>query len=266
MQNLVGNNSTDSFTFGASGLLTGASPAIDGVTVNPAIQNTVVGPGSGSITWHITADDAGTITTTAGTTDFIAIENFQGGATTNSFIFDGDFELTGTSGIAGNALGTNTITGPAAATTWSINSANGGTVATAAKSTVFSNIQNLTGNTSSDIFSIGTLGSLTGAIDGGAGGSNTVTTTAALVNCTLSLDPDAAAIVQGGLTQIQTIQGNCLNDLLIGRNVGTNAWTIQNNDNEGVVVNAGGGGDTVTFFNIENIQGGSATAETFTIV
>ena len=95
-----------------------------------------------------------------------------GGIGADTFHFKAGGRLEGA--IDGGGLGTNTLVGPDAATTWTINGPNPDNLATGGMDLVgtaygFSNIQNLTGGSDSDTFLLHPGASLPAKIDGGAG-------------------------------------------------------------------------------------------------
>ena len=99
---------------------------------------------------------------------FNGFSNLTGGTLNDGFTLSG--------GSLGGALnggtGTNTLTGDNTANTWTITGADAGSVTGITGG--FTNIANLTGGTGTDSFTI-SGGSLSGAIDGGLTGVNTLT-------------------------------------------------------------------------------------------
>jgi hypothetical protein len=114
-----------------------------------------------------------------------------------------------------------TITGPAVATDWSIQSANGGTVAVAGKTVAFSGVENITGSTAVDRVIIGATGSLSGNLNGGTGTTRNslsyadwVTPVAVRLNTT-NVAANATAVA--GITSNFTIvRGGSGDDTLVG--------------------------------------------------
>jgi len=114
-----------------------------------------------------------------------------------------------------------TITGPAVATDWSIQSANGGTVAVAGKTVAFSGVENITGSTAVDRVIIGATGSLSGNLNGGTGTTRNslsyadwVTPVAVRLNTT-TVAANATAVA--GITSNFTIvRGGSGDDTLVG--------------------------------------------------
>ncbi len=139
------------------------------------VTSTLVGENKDTA-WVITGTDVGTLD---GAINFSQFKNITGGTGKDTFNFSTSNagRISGT--IAGGATGVNTILGRNADTTWTLTGSNEGNVTiTNASSYVnqFNNIQNLTGGTAADIFDFSTtnFGSLSGLIDGGITGINTI--------------------------------------------------------------------------------------------
>jgi hypothetical protein len=148
--------------------------------------------------------------------------------------------------------GVNTLIAPNLANTWNISSAGGGTLVNTGTVT-FTNVENLTGGTSTDAFVFSSSGSLTGIMDGGAG-SNRVDYSALAGPISMNLQSLTASLV-GGFANIQQVIGSASTaDALIGPNV-TNTWSISS-ANGGKIFNSLG---TFVFSGIENLVGGSGT-------
>jgi Ca2+-binding RTX toxin-like protein len=114
-----------------------------------------------------------------------------------------------------------TITGPAVATDWSIQSANGGTVAVAGKTVAFSGVENITGSTAVDRVIIGATGSLSGNLNGGTGTTRNslsytdwVTPVAVRLNTT-TVAANATA-VSGITSNFTIVRGGSGDDTLVG--------------------------------------------------
>jgi Ca2+-binding RTX toxin-like protein len=122
--------------------------------------------------------------------------------------------------IVGGTLA-DTITGPAAATRWTLSGANAGSVSVGAASVAFTGIENLTGSTASDEFFISPTGTLSGNLNGGTGtGINSVDysawTTSVLVNLGTTSAGNASAVT-GAMTSIVMVTGGAGDDTLTGR-------------------------------------------------
>jgi len=145
-----------------------------------------------------------------------------------------------------------TLTGPALATTWTVSSANAGSLASSASTINFSGVENLTGNTLVDTFVIGASGSLIGVIRGGTGVDvvNLLARTSALeyrLGTTSSIPG-----VLGGYSAIEQMQGNSVaGSRIVGSNVAT-TWGV-GVSNTGQVVVSG-----VTYFGVDTLAGGTA--------
>src|SRR5204863_291750 len=120
-------------------------------------------------TWSITGSNAGTLTG-AGSNVFTNIDNLVGNTTTDSFVLGASGNI---SGLINGAGGADTLTGANVANTWSITGSNAGTL-TSAGSSVFTNIDNLVGNTTTDTFAPRPSSNISGTIDGSRG-ANTLT-------------------------------------------------------------------------------------------
>ncbi len=113
----------------------------------------------------------------------------------------------------------------------------------------FSKFANLTGGTGADIFKFTSAGSVSGAIDGGAGANTLDYSGDGGVAVTFNL-ATLTATKTGGFANILTLVGSsATTDKLIGPNA-TNTWSI-------TTIN-GGNVAGFTFSAIENLTGGSA--------
>ena len=163
-------------------------------------SDTMVGPVLGS-TWNLSGGNAGTV---AGLV-FSSFENLKGSVGADTFVFAngatvsgtitggggadtlndsayttpvtvnlGANTATGTGGASGftsliGGAGNNTLVGPTGNSTWNLTGLNSGTVA----GVTFTSFQNLTGAANNaDTFILYPTGSLSGSINGGAGGSD----------------------------------------------------------------------------------------------
>ncbi|MBT7080021.1 MAG: hypothetical protein HN929_00895, partial [Chloroflexi bacterium] len=201
---------------------------------------TLIGLDAGH-SWTITADDEGNDGVTYSFTD---IENLTGGSGDDSFAFDEGFGITGT--LDGGGGTNDTISYADYTTGLSItitanNAGNDGTYS-------FINIENLTGGTGADSFAFDDGFGLTGALDGGLTGTNTLDYSA--YSSDITVDLAGTATNTGGISNIQTITGTTGgNDTLIGLDAG-HSWTITADDE-------GNDGVTYSFTDIENLTGGS---------
>lgn len=183
-QNLTGGTGSDNFIL-SSGILTGT---ITGV----GSDNTIIGPDSDT-TWTITTD-AGTVASHT----FTSIQNLQGGSGDDDFVFATGGSMSGTidGGLGTNTLdysayvtdlnvsiallnniesiiggqADNTLTGTNSNNTWRITGQNAGVV----NDFTFTGFENLTGGTGNDTFIFSSNGLVSGVINGGASGTNTL--------------------------------------------------------------------------------------------
>ena len=252
IENLTGNADTDDFSFGPAGSLSGV---VDGSTGTDSVNysavagavtvvigaagfsniETFIGNDSNSTligantlnTWTITGINDGTINSTT----FTDFNNLTGGTS------DDTFELSGgsISGVIDGGLGTDTMVGDITANTWDITGANAGTVSGVSS---FNDIENLTGNASSDDFVFAVGGSLSGAINGAAGADSV----------SYAAKPGAVSVdlSDASFNSIETFIGNNTDSTLIGINT-ANTWNITG-INDGTVGVTG-------FVDFTNLQG-----------
>lgn len=179
------------------------------------------------------------------TTDTVTINGTSG--SDNNF----NISYTGSQTATFNGVGgTNTIVAPNIPNSWNITSANGGTLNT---NYTFVDVQNLTGNSSSDTFIFSNGASVSGDIDG-AGGSNAISYASYLTPVSVNLQTGTSTGCNT-FANIQTFTGGSGSDTMIGQNA-LNSWNITSN-------NAGNIGGSITFSSFENLTGGTA-ADTFT--
>ncbi len=212
IENLGGGAGADSFTFS-----TGS--AVDSVTGGGG-SDTLAGADTAN-SWNITGLNSGTM----GGTSFSGIENLQGGADADSFTFSEGADIAGT--IFGNAgsdvldysatisgvfidltvkeaetvvggAGSDTLSGPAADTDWTIDGADSGNVAGV---TFFSGIENLTGAADNeDTFTFTATGSLSGVVAGGDGGFDSIIFSGSYSEVAYdALGPDSGTMLLDGM-------------------------------------------------------------------
>jgi ELWxxDGT repeat protein len=235
IENLTGSTGTDTFLFGASG---GLSGKLNGGTSTGVIDTLNLAAKSGPLNFQLntTSGVAGTIGTYTG------IEQITGNSvpgstvtrvnnTTTAWVVNasgqivvGGVTYSGVGAIAGGP-GTDTITGPAIAgpgiSTWTINTANGGTLAIPGATIGFTAVENLTGGTGADAFDILPGGSLSGNLNGGTGTEvNSLSyanwTAGVTVNLAVTTPANATAVT-GLVSSIQMVTGGARNDVLTGR-------------------------------------------------
>ena len=284
IQKITGSAAGSSnFTFTTSGRLAGVGGV--GVDGGSAAGNQITGP-AGSVSWNISAANAGSINPGAGSTTFTSIQILTGAGTdtlsgpvaggawtinavdggilsgitfshmetllglggNDNFTFTAAGQITGSPGINGGG-GTNSIIGPAlGAMAWSITGSNAGSINPGAGSTAFTSIQTLTGNSAAD--------TLTGPAAGGTwtisalnGGSLMGTAFTGMENLVGGNGPNTFAINDGfGITGSLT-GGSATNTLDYSAYTGAVAFNLA----LGTATNIGGG-----VSNITEIVGGQA--------
>jgi hypothetical protein len=153
--------------------------------------------------------------------------------------------------------GTDTLVGPNADSTWTINSAGGGKVGLVS----FSHFEKIVGGSGMDVFKLTSAGSLTGSLDGGAAPLHkgnwldySGLTTAVIVNLKTGSATGIAAGATGKVANIQdvhggdggnTLTGNSLGNILIG---GNGADTIKGGTGASLLIGHKG---------IDHVTGGS---------
>jgi hypothetical protein len=144
--------------------------------------------------------------------------------------------------------GTNTLQGPNATNTWTIGSANHGTLGT---NLTFSNAQNLTGGTGADTFKFSGAGAkISGSLSGGGGKSDKLDYSAdGGVAISVNLQTGVASRIGGTISGISSLVGSTVaTDTLTAANA-TNAWSITGLD--------AGKVDTFSYTGIEKLVGGT---------
>ena len=252
--NLLGNVSSDDFQFQDGSTITGLVDGGAGLdTVDLSLESGVVNVvlGSGGFanietftgnnltstltgdnvanTWTVTAVNTGSV----GSVNFNGFNNLVGNANSDDFTLNGG-SITGS--IDGTA-GTDSITADNSTNSWTIISANAGSVTGISS---FSNIENLVGSSGTDNFVFADGSSISGSVDGGAG-TDAVNQAAqtGIVNITLG---------GSGYSNIEDFTGNGTNSTLIGDNI-VNTWSINGLDTGTV--------GPLSFTNFSNLQGGS---------
>ena len=252
--NLLGNVSSDDFQFQDGSTITGlvdGGAGLDTVdlSLESGVVNVVLGSGGfanietftgNNLTSTLTGDNvANTWTVTAVNTGSVGSVNFNGFNNLVGNANSDDFTLNGGSitGSIDGAAGTDSITADNSTNSWTIISANAGSVTGISS---FSNIENLVGSSGTDNFIFADGSSISGSVDGGAG-TDAVNQAAqtGIVNITLG---------GSGYSNIEDFTGNGTNSTLIGDNI-VNTWSINGLDTGTV--------GPVSFTNFSNLQGGS---------
>lgn len=190
VETLVGSAGTDEFIFANNGTLAGPVDGVGGT-------DTFVGDNDGN-TFRVTARDSGTTSGKANTSglaafDFFNMETLSGGAGADTFIVE-DVLVGDLLGLTGNdtfifsnngfifgsvhgGTGTDTLVGDDDGNLFDIfgsglvSAVGRGQLAT--KTTLFTDVENLTGGAGNDSFTFTALGSITGVVSG-LGGVNTL--------------------------------------------------------------------------------------------
>ncbi|NGX52159.1 MAG: Heme/hemopexin-binding protein [Candidatus Anoxychlamydiales bacterium] len=252
IQNLVGGEKSDTFTF-----LTGASVSgiIDGKAGNNVIDycscmndltldlhkvinvqeviggkqdNVLIGPEDINV-WYISAHNKGEV----GSIKFENFQNLVGSGIQDTFYALENAKIDGEINGAG---GNNSLHAPNKTNSWHITGVNRGYIE---DTLTFSNIQNLFGGEKQDTYKFLDYAYVTGSINGMSKMKNTLD---------FSSHTSEVAIDLNNLENIQEIIGGG-KTTLIGRDV-DNIWAITNDS-------SGSLNDHLTFVNIENIIGGS---------
>jgi len=171
--------------------------------------------------------------------------------------------------INGAASGSpiNTVTGENTANSWTITGSNSGTVNDGTATLAFANFANLTGGSGNDTFSFNDGDTISGVVNGGAGGSNildfspyTTATNVALTGSTsFGYTGNTSGVVNpsSGFSNISQINGAANGpsiNTLTAENT-ANSWTITGS-NSGIVND---GIATLAFANFANLTGGSGS-------
>ncbi|HXF83080.1 MAG TPA: LEPR-XLL domain-containing protein, partial [bacterium] len=232
IENVIGGAGADTFTFVSGGSLSGRLRGGAGT-------DTLVGADQDNV-WQITGADAGSLNGQA----FQEIEHLRGGAGADRFVFAGgsisgtvdggggvntlDYSAegagvvvdlaagaaTGTAGFAQitevvGGAGADTLRGPHAATTWTITGAGAGTVGNVA----FTAFDSLQGGAGADLFALGALGGLSGALAGGEGVDTLLA--ADLANAWEVVGPDTGVLNGLAFLGIETLLGGALDDVFV---------------------------------------------------
>jgi len=270
--------------------VTGTYSDIRNFTGGTSLQDRLIARDSQTNNWEITGQDSGTINTNE--VIFAGLEKLTGGTGTDTFTIaagaavtgqvDGatgtntldyssyasaiEFDLaeqtaTATGGYAniailtGSSASTDVIVGPIADTTWTVNAANGGTVASVL---TFTDIEQLSGNSMADTFVLASGGSLDGLISGGSGWDklNCASQTTAMA---LNLQEQSFTL-SGGFSGVEEfVGGSSTGDHITGDNQ-SRTWTI-NGSNAGYIDST----SNFIFSDVEQITAGSA-ADTFKLL
>ncbi|NIQ03521.1 MAG: LEPR-XLL domain-containing protein, partial [Nitrospinaceae bacterium] len=156
IENLLGGSDEDQFLFAIGGFVSGAfSGGLGADRLRGANQRN---------TWRVKGSNSGQLNDQ----DFSGIENLEGGGDADDFFLEDAGSLDG--GLSGGA-GDDTLYGPSPDTTWNVTGTNAGNVAGVS----FTDTESLTGAADNeDTFVIGPGASVSGLIEGGDAGFDTI--------------------------------------------------------------------------------------------
>ena len=253
--NLAGGNLRDDFLLSGINTYTGS---IDG---GGGVNDSITG-GNTTNTWTVTGLNSGTTTALSG--GFINVENLTGNTGIDNFDLSG-----GTlAGSVDGAGGIDTLTANNVVNSWTVTSANGGTVTGTGG---FSNIENLLGNANTDNFTI--IGGSIESIDGAGGidsltADNNPTNNWSITGVNLGAVTGVASfsaiesliggtntdnfVLTGAGSVSSNIDGNGGTNSLTARDNAINNWTITTTDSGAV-------NDVASFSDIKNLIGGDNT-------
>jgi hypothetical protein len=264
---LVGGSGVNTFNIGLTGALSGS---VDGGTGSPALDTLTVNGLSND--WKIDHANAGQVTGVA--LGFKDIGTLIGGDFGDTFTFDASGLLPGRlDGSLDGGGGTNTIVGPDAATTWTINGPNPDNLAAGGTDLVgtaygFSNIQNLAGGSASDTFLLHPGVGLPATIDGGAGSDTLDWSADAIAHGVILRDTGdvdgfagSVASIAGAFTNIDALVGSG-QDALTGLNAAA-SWALAAENTYKSSNALGIGTNTLTFSGFKDLVGGLGE-DTFT--
>jgi hypothetical protein len=252
IQNLVGTPSAvDTFDLTGGSISNISSAAGNNVYNMNGTNVTLITGGTGADSFNVNAGTIATINGTAGANTYNlnggTITTLTGGTAQDTFnLFPG---ITITNPINGNG-GTNILVGPNTANIWNITNNNEGNI----DGISFTDINYLTGNANNDEFIFANGKGITGAIDGGAGDTNTLDYSNYTSAVTINLQETSATNIKfglaGGFSNIDTfVGGSTSSDNIIASNA-NNTWNITLN-------NAGDIGGSTFFRSFENLSGGT---------
>ncbi|MCF6363516.1 MAG: filamentous hemagglutinin N-terminal domain-containing protein [Gammaproteobacteria bacterium] len=187
-----------------------------------------------SNTWILTGTNSGNINSLA----FVGFNNLIGNIQTDNFVISGG----GITGRIDGGDGNDSLTASAANNTWNITTVDGGEVTNV---NTFASIENLIGNSGTDIFVFGNTSNISGTVDGAAG-TDTVD---------FSAEASSVSVLLGvsGYLNIESFIGNDIDSTLTAPAV-SNTWQITG-INDGTVAG-------VSFSNFNNLNG-NVTTDTF---
>jgi Ca2+-binding RTX toxin-like protein len=248
--------------------------------VGGAGTNTLAGPNQ-TMLWTISGSNSGTM----GATSFANMASLTGGTGDDTFAFQGSgslsgnlsggsgadvLDLSGSSSTISVNLATrkatkiggtwlnltsfvgdsgSTLTGPNAASTWSVTGPNSGTLG----STSFSGFANLTGGSGNDTFAFQGSALISGNVNGGSG-TDTLDLSNSASTATVNMASKTATGIDGTWSSLMAFVGNS-GSTLIGPNA-TTSWSVTG-PNSGTV-------GSTPFSGFADLTGGTGN-DTFTI-
>ncbi|MBV1961539.1 MAG: filamentous hemagglutinin N-terminal domain-containing protein, partial [Immundisolibacteraceae bacterium] len=204
---------------------TGGIANIEAVIGRAASAATNILIGANAVqTWNITGADDGNI---GGVFSFTDMGDLRGGSNSDNFVLTGGGSVTTL--ITGNG-GTDTVQGDDLVNTWNITGAGVGDVA----GSNFTGIENLTGGSNSDDFQFASGASVTGTVDGGSGGSDTLDYETDNFNLAVAINLQAATAngIGGTFSNIDAVIGDSgfnATNVLVGADA-VNIWNITGAD------------------------------------
>jgi hypothetical protein len=143
--------------------------------------------------------------------------------------------------LAGNPAGSNTLIGPDSPTTWNITAANAGSFRGTRNLVSFTNYRNLTGGSGGNTFAFSDAATLSGTLNGGSGGTNTL-------DSSPYTTPESFAI-SGANAGSGTPVGAFSNiQSLLGGRGGNNGFAFNDGGSLGASLNGGSGlGNTLDY-------------------
>ncbi|MBU6510028.1 MAG: hypothetical protein KGQ73_07595, partial [Gammaproteobacteria bacterium] len=235
-------------TFGNVSVVNGGTGA--GVT------NTLQSNEATNNLWTITSANGGSYSDTQ-TLTFSNFADLAGGTgTSNNFVLAGG----SVASLVGGGAGSNTLTGDNSGDTFTINAANGGSLAVSGGATLvtnFSGIQNLVGGGGADRFALVIGGSVSGTVNGGSG-ANTLDYSGLGSPISVTLTAIAAGVGTGTATAIGGSFSGI--SILTGSSSASNQLTGPNQSNTWTLTGADAGNvDGFQFSSIGNLTGGNTT-------
>ncbi|MGE5624021.1 MAG: filamentous hemagglutinin N-terminal domain-containing protein, partial [Bacillota bacterium] len=265
--NVVLTGNTANGLSGTDGGITGGFSNIDNIAGSGTASNTLTGENVGN-TWIISGANSGTVNDGTVTLTWSNFGSLTGGSNTDSFTLASG-TLTGSINGAG---GSNTLTGDNVSNTWTVTGANTGTLTGIGGS--FSNIGTLVGGTNNDNFVFSNAATLSGTLDGGAGGANTLDLSAYNTEVDVALSGSGAhgytgatsgatnPIQGGNFSEITSLKdGSAATNVLTGENTAS-TWNVTGANSGNY--NDGAGNGTFAFSGISDLIGGSNT-DSFTL-